>query len=203
MRHDIHILNPNARYINQAIDLLEKGNLVLYPTDTVYGMGCSIYQKKALERLYRIKGKSPSDPMSLICDSIQQAAGFAKINNFAFKILKRCMPGPFTIILEATRETPKLLLGKKREIGIRIPDSNTCRMLVEGLGHPLVNSSASNETLEDQLDGDFSMDYANGVDMVLDAGILADPIESTVAKITNNDIEILREGGGNPELLYL
>ncbi|MEL6823200.1 MAG: L-threonylcarbamoyladenylate synthase, partial [Calditrichota bacterium] len=161
MRHDIHILNPNARFINRAVEMLETGSVVLYPTDTVYGMGCSIYQKKALERLYRIKGKSPSDPMSLLCDSIQQASGFVKINNFAFKILKRCMPGPFTIILEATRETPKLLLGKKREIGIRIPDSETCRLLVEGLGHPLINSSASNEALEDLQDGDFSIDYAN------------------------------------------
>lgn len=183
--------------------MLESGSVVLYPTDTAYGMGCSIYQKKALERLYRIKGKSPSDPMSLICDSIQQASGFVKINNFAFKILKRCMPGPFTIILEATRETPKLLLGRKKEIGIRIPDSETCRLLIEGLGHPLINSSASNEALEEPPDGDFSMDYANAVDMVLDAGILGTPMESTVAKINNNDIEILREGGGDPELLYI
>jgi len=155
-----------------------------------------------LEKLYRVKGKSPTDSMSLLCASIQQASNYVKINNFVFKILKRCLPGPYTIILEATREIPKLMLSRKKHIGIRIPNSEICRALIEGLGNPIVNSSATEEVTMEIPDGDFSMEYVASADMLLDAGILSDAVESTVVRIIDNDIEVLREGGGDPDLLF-
>jgi tRNA threonylcarbamoyl adenosine modification protein (Sua5/YciO/YrdC/YwlC family) len=172
--------------------------LVIYPTDTLYGMGCSIRNKQAIQKIYQIKGKSKFAPTSLICSSIQQASNYVRISNYTFKILKRCLPGPFTFILEATREIPKLMLSRRKEIGIRIPDSKVVLELVQELENPIINSSI-NLTGEGLINDpkEIMELFKNNVEIILDGGILLDPIPSTVVKIRDDVLEVQREGKGD------
>ncbi len=201
-RISIHLENPHVRTIQAAVAALEKGELVVYPTDTLYGIGCSIYQKKAIEQLYRLKGKSKFEPMSLICGSIRQAAEYTYISNFAFRVLKRCFPGPFTVVLQARKEIARLMLSRRMEIGVRIPEALVCRQLVEQLGHPILNSSV---VMEEQMGmyGEMSLDpdIEEAAALLLDAGPLPEFRESTVVRILDNEIEVIREGRGPLDVL--
>lgn len=204
IRHQIHLENPHTRIIARAVEALQYGGIIIYPTDTVYGIGCSLYKKNAIEKLYRIKGKSKFESMSMICSSIQQAAEYVHISTFTFRILKKCFPGPFTIILQARHQIAKLMLSRQKEIGIRIPDSQVCQMLVSELGHPILNTSLTR--LEDDLsfypDFDSEDQYTHAAEMMLDAGPLEEFIESTVLRIKENEIDIIREGKGDIERLF-
>ncbi len=194
---------PHSRSVNKAVEALQDGKLVIYPTDTVYGLGGSLFNKHAIEKIYRIKGKSKYQPLSVICESIQQASHFGKISNFAFRIMKRCLPGPYTFILEATREIPKLMLSRRKEVGIRIPNSAVVQAIVQTLGHPLVNSSIT--LREDELLNDpeeIARRFDHVVDVFLDAGPLPDPRDSTVVKIKDQEVEVLREGKGDLDCLF-
>lgn len=198
-RREIFLNNPDDRHLSLAAKMLREGKLAIYPTDTVYGIGCSLFQKRALEQLYQVQGKSKFESMSLLCASIQQAAEYCQISNFAYKIIKRCLPGPFTVILEADRKIPKLMLSRRKEVGIRVPDSQLCQQLIEQVGHPLVNSSAlidedGLEQYESVLD---NHRLANQVSIFLDAGRSESPLQSTVIRIVGQEIEILREGKGD------
>jgi tRNA threonylcarbamoyl adenosine modification protein (Sua5/YciO/YrdC/YwlC family) len=205
IRHQIYIENPHVRIIHRAVEVLKNGGIVIYPTDTVYGIGCSIFNKNAIERLYKIKGKSKFESMSMICASIQQASEYAHISNYSFRVLKKCFPGPFTIILQAKHQVAKLMLSRQKEIGIRIPDSPLCQMLVEELEHPILNTSVT--TPEDDLVfyPDFDADdvYTNAAEMMLDAGPYHETVESTVARIRENEVEILRQGKGDINKLFI
>ena len=195
---EIHTENPNPRTINQAVKVLENGGLLIYPTDTVYGIGCNVYNKKALEHLYRLKGKSKFDPVSLVVLNIQQASRYARISNFAYRILRHLLPGPYTFILPATREIPKLMLSRRKEVGIRIPDCNVSKALLEALNYPLVNTSVSmsaEELLNDPVE--IEDRYYSEVSMFLNAGWLPNPIESTIVSLVNDEVEVLREGKGD------
>lgn len=203
-RYIVHLENPHNRYIQKAIEALENSELVIYPTDTVYGIGCSINKKQAIEKIYRLKGKSKFDPMSIICASIQQASTYAKISNFSYKILRRCLPGPFTIILEATREIPKLMLSRRKEIGIRIPDNKVTSEIVNGFGSAILNTSINLYREQSINDPDLIFEEFDGkVQVMLDGGILPDSIESTVIRIVDNTVEVIREGKGNLQNLYI
>ena len=198
IRYRVHLENPHTRSIQKAVEALESGQLIIYPTDTVYGIGCSINHKNAIENIYRLKGKSKFDPMSIICSSIQQASTYVKISNYTYKILRRCFPGPFTFILEATREIPRLMLSKRKEIGIRIPDSNAAIETVKTLGHALLNTSVNIEGNEIMNDPDVIADrFYREVEIMLDGGILPDAEESTVIRLVNDTLEVLREGKGD------
>ncbi|RMF56276.1 MAG: threonylcarbamoyl-AMP synthase [Calditrichaeota bacterium] len=202
IRFEIHLDTPHQRVIQKTAEELRNGKVVIYPTDTVYGIGCSIYAKHAIEKLYRLKGKSKFEAMSILCESIQQASKFVHITNYTFRILKRCFPGPYTIILRATREIPKLMLSRRKEIGVRIPDSPVCQMLINELGHPLVNTSAG--LSEDFIfHGQHSMDneLLRHADIFLDAGPLPDPRDSTVIRLIDDELEIIREGKGEIDRL--
>ncbi len=204
VRFEIHLTTPHQRLIHKAVEALQEGQIVVYPTDTVYGIGCSLYQKHAIEKLYRLKGKSKFEPMSIICNSIQQASHYVRISNYTFRILKRCFPGPFTIILPATREIPRLMLTRRKEIGIRIPDNQVCMQLVNELEHPILNTSAGlseNYLLHGQ--HDFNNELLNAVDIFLDAGPLPDKQGSTVVRIVNDKLELIREGKGDIETLLM
>ncbi len=139
--------------------------------------------------------------MSIICNSIQQASQYVRISNFEFRILKRCFPGPYTIILAATREIPKLMLVRKKEIGVRIPENLTCQMLVDGLGHPILNTSLNPDDYQEP-ELEIAEKYDHVAEIMLDAGPIPDSGESTVLKIFANEIEVLREGKGDLEILY-
>ncbi len=200
LRLEIHNQNPQQRILSQAVDALKRGEIVIYPTDTTYGVGCSIFNKKAIEQLYRIKGKSKFDHMSMICSSIQQAADFVKISNDAFRLLKKCSPGPYTIILDAKKNIAKLMLSRQKEIGVRIPATPVCRDLVELLGHPILNTSYDPDV------ADFPNNLYNSFDennpftltasVLLDAGPMVDGEHSTVIRFVNDELELLREGKG-------
>lgn len=198
VRFHIHLKNPHTRLILNAVAILEDGGLLIYPTDTVYGIGCNLYKKSALQKLYNLKKKSKFEPISIIVKDIQQASRYARISNFAFKIMRRCLPGPYTFILPSRGEIPKIMLSKRKEVGIRIPDNEVCQALLENAHFPLVNTSVNVGPAELLNDPDeIERRYFNMVDMMLDADWLHDAEESTVVSLINDDIKILREGKGN------
>ncbi|HQU70991.1 MAG TPA: L-threonylcarbamoyladenylate synthase [Calditrichia bacterium] len=196
---EIHPETPHRRTLNQVVDTLEKGGLVIYPTDTVYGMGCSLYQKKAIQKLYQIKEKSKFQSMTLICDSIQQVAQFTTLGNAEFRILKRCLPGPFTFILPAKKEIAKLMLSRRKEIGVRIPDIELCRQLVDMLGHPLLNTSVNGDYPGEP---DAAIVESGLADILLDCGVLPEAGESTVVSLLEGEPVVEREGIGPVDLVW-
>ena len=203
VRLHIHLKNPHTRIIHNAVDVLTAGGLIIYPTDTVYGLGCSLYNKHALEKIYFIKGKSKFDPVSVIVKDIRQASLYARISNYAYHVMRHCSPGPYTFILPSTREIPKIMLSKRKEIGIRIPDSEVCHDLVENLGHPLVSTSVNIDPTEVLNDPDeIENRYKNQVDLMLDADWLTDALESTVVSLINDDLQVHRKGKGDVQKLY-
>ncbi len=203
IRYEMHPETPNKRFIAKALEVLNDGGLIIYPTDTVYGIGCDLYNKKALESIYRLKGKSKFDPVSLVLKDIQQASRYARISNFAYRTLRHCLPGPYTFILPATREIPKIMLSRRKEVGIRIPENNVCQILLEDFENPLVNTSVN---LEDDIilndPDEIEQRYNNSIDIMLDAGFLPDARESTIVNMINDEPEILRNGKGDPDKLF-
>ncbi len=203
VRFHIHLKNPHKRIILNAVEVLKGGGLIIHPTDTVYGVGCDLYNKNALQRIYTLKKKSKFDPVSILVQDIQQASLYARISNFAFKVIKHCLPGPYTFILPSTREIPKIMLSKRKEVGIRIPESEICQSILENLDHPLVNTSVNTEPDELLNDPDeIERRYGNSVDMMLDADWLNDAGESTVVSLINDEINILREGKGDIRKIF-
>lgn len=193
---------PNPRKIRQAAEVLRDGGVIAYPTDTVYGIGCDLTNRKAIDRIYRIKRLDRGHRLSFICPDLSSVAQYAQVTDFAHRWLKRLLPGPYTVVLPATRMVPKILLEKRREVGIRIPDNEICIQLVNALGGPLISTSATDpETNEVLMDPDIVRDLiGHQLDLILDGGLLnGEP--STVVSLIDDVIEILREGQGPTELL--
>jgi tRNA threonylcarbamoyl adenosine modification protein (Sua5/YciO/YrdC/YwlC family) len=194
--------NPQARLIDRVVDCLKQGGVIAYPTDTTYGIGCDIFNKKGVKKIYQIKQRDPRKPFSFICADLSDVANYAQVSNFAFKIMKRNFPGPYTFVLEATRVVPDLLTTKQRTVGIRIPDNAIVMGIVRQLGHPLVTTSA-NMSDEDPFHDPTMIDEAMGkmLDMVVDGGILlGDP--STVISLIDDKIEVLRQGSGDTSWIH-
>jgi tRNA threonylcarbamoyl adenosine modification protein (Sua5/YciO/YrdC/YwlC family) len=194
--------NPQARLIDRVVDCLKQGGVIAYPTDTTYGIGCDIFNKKGVKKIYQIKQRDPRKPFSFICADLSDVANYAQVSNFAFKIMKRNFPGPYTFVLEATRVVPDLLTTKQRTVGIRIPDNAIVMGIVRQLGHPLVTTSA-NMSDEDPFHDPTMIDEAMGkmLDMVIDGGILlGDP--STVISLIDDKIEVLRQGSGDTSWIH-
>lgn len=189
--------NPQPRLVQRAVEILRQGGVIAYPTDTIYGLGCDIFSSKGLQRIYRAKERDPKKPFSFICPDISNATDYAQISNFAFRIMKRHLPGPYTFILEATRRTPDLVTTKKRTVGIRIPDHPIALALVRELGHPLATTSANltgHAPLADPRE--IAAALGSALDLVIDGGILSGE-PSTVISLVGDRIEILRQGGGD------
>ena len=194
---NINSTNPQMRFIRKVVECLREGGVVAYPTDTVYGIGCDIFNQKALKRIYQLKQRDPRKPFSFICSDISDITQYAQVSNFAFKIIKRHLPGPYTFVLEATRVAPSLLMTRQHTVGIRIPDNAICNMIVRELGHPLVTTSA-NISGEDSLSDPLEIERVLGkqLDMVVDGGVLrGEP--SSVISLVGDQVEVLREGGGD------
>jgi len=196
----IYPQNPDERRIRQVVDVLRNGGLVIYPTDTVYGLGCDIYNSRAVEKIARIKGIKPQkNDFSFICYDLSHIADFARVENAAFKIMKRVLPGPYTFILEATTAVPKLLNTNKKTVGIRVPDNNIARLIVKELGNPIVTTSIKDddEIIEYSTDPELIYEkFQHQVDIVIDGGYGGN-IASTIVKVENEGFEILREGLGD------
>ena len=194
---EIHPEHPQTRSIMMVADSLKNGGIIAYPTDTTYGIGCSIRCKKSIERIYKIKMRERSKPFSFICSSISEVSRYARVGNSAFKLLKRYLPGPYTFVLEATREVPDLLLTRQKTVGIRIPANRICLDLVAAMGDPIITTSA-NLSGEDPVGDphDIADIFGNQLDFVIDGGILATDVSSVVSLI-NDEPAVLRAGLGD------
>jgi len=199
----IHPDNPEDRKIQQVLDCLRNGGLIIYPTDTVYGIGCDIFNSKAIEKLYRLKDVNEKTArFSFICKDLSDFSKYAKsINSPVFKLIKKSLPGPFTFILDASKEVPKLLKTKKNTVGLRIPDNKICATIVDALGHPIITTSLPETAeVEDYTDPEtFFYLFENKVDLVIDGGI-GNTESSTVISFVNDEIEIIRKGAGSIEI---
>ncbi len=196
----IHPLNPQERAINIVVDCLKKGGVVIYPTDTIYGIGCDIFQPDAIARIARIKKIDlKKAQFSFICSDLSHLSDYTKsVDTPIFRLLKAALPGPFTFILDASKAVPKLLKTKKDTVGIRVPDNKICNEIVLKLGHPIMSAS-----LPMDLDIEYITDpelmeelFGNQVDIVIDGGI-GNIVSSTVIDCTSGKAELIREGAGD------
>ena len=194
----IHPTNPQPRQLAIIKDCLESGGIIAYPTDTIYGLGCDIFHPEAVEKICAIKKVSPEKAqLSFICSDLSHLSNYAKsINNSLFRILKSTLPGPFTFVLPASKEVPKILQNKKKTIGLRIPDNKIALAIIETLGHPILSASFPGENIEDYTDPEIIQEHwGKQIDIVVDGGI-GGIIPSTVIDCTTDEYIILRQGAG-------
>jgi tRNA threonylcarbamoyl adenosine modification protein (Sua5/YciO/YrdC/YwlC family) len=196
---------PDPAKINEVVKYLKDGGIIVYPTDTVYAMGCDIYQNRAVEKLSMLKGmKAKKNNFSIVCSDLSDIADYARVDDKAFKIMKKAFPGPYTFILPATNKLPKLLQTNRKTIGIRVPDHPVPQAIVKALGNPIITTS-----VKDDVD-DF-LEYPNEIEIIIDqnqhkADLIIDGgwsgiTPSTVIDATTDDIEVIREGLGEAEFL--
>ena len=199
MRLEINPEHPEPRKIQRAIEALRDGGVIAYPTDTVYGIGCDITQKRAVDRVYQIKRMKPDQPLAFLCPDMGDLSKYATIDDRTYRLMRRLTPGPYCFILEASREVPRILQMKRKTVGIRIPHNEVALALVRALGNPIVSSTASKdgEALNDpaEIDEAFPM-----LDLILDAGY-GGLTPSTVLDVTGPEIIVVREGAGSVDTL--
>jgi tRNA threonylcarbamoyl adenosine modification protein (Sua5/YciO/YrdC/YwlC family) len=188
--------HPEPRKIRRAIDALEAGGVIAYPTDTVYGLGCDLMNKHAIERLYTIKGVDRSHPLAFVCPDLSDIARYAVVDNQAYRLLRRFLPGPYTFILPATREVPKLVQMRRKNVGIRVPACEATRMLARELGRPIISSTAARPGDEPHVDPHEIDKAFRGLALVLDGGA-GGLVPTTVIDLTQTPPEIVREGAGD------
>ncbi len=202
MRIDIHGSGVNQRVVDQVLDVLRDGGIIIYPTDTVYGIGCDITKKSAIERIYRAKNMDKQKPLSFICSDLKDISTYARVDTVMYRVMRKYLPGPYTFILPATREVPKLLVSKQKTVGIRIPDHPITLAIVEALGRPIVSTSVNISERSFASDPqEFSAHYEGKVDLVLDSGPSYAAL-SSVIDLTNHDPVLIREGQGDVSWLY-
>jgi tRNA threonylcarbamoyl adenosine modification protein (Sua5/YciO/YrdC/YwlC family) len=199
----IHQSNPEQRKINHIVDVVRKGGIIVYPTDTIYGIGCDLMNRKAIERLCQILGIKPQKlDLSFICNDLSHISEYVRrIDTPVFKLLKKALPGPFTFILESSSRVPKILDVNKKTVGIRIPDHPIPRTIVEMLGNPLITSSIKDDdTIKEYTTDPEKMydDFRHQVDIVIDGGAGGN-VPSTVIDCTTTEISIIRQGLGDIE----
>jgi tRNA threonylcarbamoyl adenosine modification protein (Sua5/YciO/YrdC/YwlC family) len=191
--------NPDPRRVDHIVKALRDGAVIIYPTDTIYGMGCNIHNARAVERVARIKGIKPTkNDFSFICYDLSHIADYARVSNQAFKLMKRVLPGPFTFILETTNAVPKLLNTNKRTVGIRVPDHNIPRQIVRELGNPIITTSIrdEDEVIEYSTDPELIFEkFQHQVDIIIDGGYGGN-VASTIVDATDDDFSIIRQGLG-------
>ncbi len=189
--------NPQLRLIRKAVDILRNGGIVIYPTDTVYGLGCDLFNKSGIEKIYAIKKRNKKQPLSFVCADLRDISRYAKVSDAAYKIMKRLLPGPYTFILEASRLVPKIILPKRQTTGIRVPDNRICLSLVAELGQPIISTSVETEDEEVLSDPrEIEKKFGRRVDMIIDGGVVA-PEPSSVISLVDDRIEVLRTGKGD------
>lgn len=194
--------NPNERDILKVVDVLKNGGVIIYPTDTIYAIGCDINSVKAVQRVCQLKGVKPEKAnLSMICRDLSNIASYAKVSNEVFKVMKRNFPGPYTFVLPATNKLPNVMMNRRKTIGIRIPDNYIVMAIVEALGNPLLTTSikADDDVVEYMTDPELICErYEKLVDLVIDGGY-GQNVASTVVDCTGDTIEILRQGIGELE----
>jgi len=194
---ELHPESPQIRFINKAVEVLKEGGVIIYPTDTLYGIGCDIFNKAALERIFYIKNDGISKLFSFVCSDLKDISKYAKVSDNAYKIMKKLLPGPYTFILPASKLVPKTLWTKRQTVGIRIPNHQVTLDLVKELGNPIISTSTTNRKGEVILNPDDIRNiFANSVDLMLGSGnLLSKP--SSIVDLSNEVPEIIREGAGD------
>ncbi len=191
----VHPETPQMDRISRAVEVLSDDGVIVYPTDTIYGIGCSIYSKKGIERIRRIKGRDATKHFSILCADLKDLSKYARnVSNSAYKLMRKMLPGPYTVVLQASREIPRLMQSRKKTIGIRVTENAICQSIVEELGHPIVTTSA-NPSGEVPVGNPYLIDDWCGslVDLIIDGGDL-DSAPSTVVDLSVSPPVVLREG---------
>lgn len=194
----IHPDNPNPRHVKTVAECLLDGGVIIYPTDTIYGLGCDIFQHKAIERICRIKNVDPAKAqLSFVCYDLSDLSKYTKsISTPLYRLLKSYLPGPYTFILPASKEVPKILQSRKSTIGLRVPDNNIARAIVHAIDHPILSASLPGEMVEEYTDPDLMyQNFENLVDIVIDGGP-GGMIPSTIVDCTKDEYEVIRMGAG-------
>ncbi|MES2774464.1 MAG: L-threonylcarbamoyladenylate synthase [Bacteroidota bacterium] len=195
---NIHPDNPQPRLIKQVVDALQKGGIIIYPTDTIYGLGCDITQHKAIERICKIKNIDPAKAqLSFICRDLSHLSDYTKsIGTPVYRLLKSYLPGPYTFILPASKQVPRILESKKSTIGLRIPDNTIAMTILEGLGNPILSTSLPGDMVEEYTDPEIMYErFGHLVDYVIDGGI-GGMVPSTIIDCTGDEPVVIREGKG-------
>jgi len=194
---EIDPVYPRKRQIQRAVEIIRDGGLVVYPTDTTYGIGCDLFDRRAIDRVYSVKRKNPKTPLSFICHDLKDLSHYALVPNNAYKMMRRLLPGPYTFILPATREVPRILMTKRKTVGIRVPNNAICLALLEELGHPIISSSVRRGEGEIFTDpAEIHQQLGHQIDLVIDGGILVSE-QSTVVDLSDGPPVILRQGKGD------
>jgi tRNA threonylcarbamoyl adenosine modification protein (Sua5/YciO/YrdC/YwlC family) len=191
----VHTNHPEPRKVRRAVEALAGGGVIAYPTDTVYGLGCDITSKRALDRLYAIKAMERSHPLAFICPDLSDIARYAVVDNQVYRVLRRFLPGPYTFVLPATRDVPKLLQMRRKTVGIRVPACELTRVLARELGRPVASTTAAQPGSDPLIDPHEIDATFRGLDLVLDGGA-GGLVPTTVVDLTQVPPVILREGAG-------
>jgi tRNA threonylcarbamoyl adenosine modification protein (Sua5/YciO/YrdC/YwlC family) len=194
---EINPENPQQRFITKVVEVVKKGGIIAYPTDTYYGIGCDIMNKKAIEKIYLLKQRDTTKPFSFICSGLTHISHYAKVSNYAYKTMKRLLPGPYTFVLEGSKLVPKIMLTKRKTAGIRVPNNSICLALVEALGNPIITTSASMPDGTIFFDPSLIHDFFQAsIDVVIDGGPVPG-YPSSVISLIDDIPEVIRKGRGD------
>ncbi len=194
---ELHPDNPQLRYINKAVDVLKSGGIIIFPTDTYYGLGCDIFNKEGIEQIFRIKNEVDNKLLSFICADLKDISQYAKVSDYAYRTMKHLLPGPYTFILPAAKVVPKKLWTKRKTVGIRVPDHAVTIQIVKELGHPIVSTSTTTRKGEPVFD---PFEIKNIFNSQVDLMLASDNISfkpSSIIDLSGEEPEIIREGAGD------
>ena len=192
--------NPQIRLVRKVVDVLKEGGVIGYPTDTIYGVGCDLFNPEAIRKIHRIKKIEGNKPLSFICSDLKDISRYAYVSNYAYKMMKRLLPGAYTFILNATKLVPKIALTKQKTVGIRIPDNKICLALVKEVGHPIISTSVYK--LDESLYNDPSEieeRFGKQLDLVIDGGVIVAE-HSSMIDLTDDSPKVIRRGKGDVSL---
>lgn len=194
---EINSQNPQSRLINEVVNILKQGGIIAYPTDTYYGIGCDIFNKQAIQKIYWLKRQNPKKPFSFICSDLKHISHYAKVSNYAYKTMKRLLPGPYTFILPGSKMVPKIMLTKRKTVGIRVPNNIICIALIKAFGNPVLNTTAAKPDGKIFSDPSLIHDFfGDKIDAVIDGG----PVPgrpSSIISLMDDIPEVIREGLGD------
>ena len=192
--------NPQLRLIRKVIEILEKGGIIGYPTDTIYGLGCDLFNPETIRKIHRLKKSDGKKPLSFICSDLKDISRYAYVSNYAYKMMKRLLPGPYTFILKATKLVPKIAMTKQNTVGIRIPDNKICLSLVRELGHPIISTSV-NKPDEGLYNDPTEIEerFGKQLDLVMDGGVIVAE-HSSIIDLTDEFPKVIRKGKGDVSL---
>ena len=195
---EINLANPQTRLVSQVVETLRHGGVICCPTDTMYGIGCDIFNQKAVKRVYQIKRRPKDKPFSFMCASLANISDYGHVGNTAYRLMRKNLPGPYTFVLSGTKLVPKIMLTKQKTVGIRVPDHAICQAIIEALGNPILNTSAALEEDDGPVCTCHDVDrlFGKQVDLIIDGGEIL-PTPSTVISLLTEQPEILREGKGD------